>query len=89
MFPTRPIIASMPVDSTGIPISDIWTVFAIISVVIVLFAWDILPVIAVCMAAALAFWETGILTLQQSLGGFGDPAVIFIASLSASVPGLK
>ena len=69
--------------------SDIWVVFAIIAVIIVLFAWDILPVIAVCMGAALAFWATGILTLQQSLGGFGDPAVIFIASLFVVSAGLE
>ena len=69
--------------------SDIWVVFAIIAVIIVLFAWDILLVIAVCMGAALAFWATGILTLQQSLGGFGDPAVIFIASLFVVSAGLE
>ena len=61
--------------------TDIWIVFAIIAAIVVLFIWDRLPVIAVCMAAALALWATGILTLQQSLAGFGDPAVIFIAAL--------
>jgi di/tricarboxylate transporter len=69
--------------------SDIWTVFAIIAAIVVLFAWDRLPVIAVCMAAALALWATGILTLQQSLAGFGDPAVIFIASLFVVSAGLE
>ena len=61
--------------------SDIWIVFAIIAGVIAMFIWDRIPVIAVCMAAALSLWATGILTLDQSLAGFGDPAVIFIASL--------
>ncbi len=69
--------------------SDIWTVFAIIAAIVVLFAWDRFPVIAVCMAAALALWATGILTLQQSLAGFGDPAVIFIASLFVVSAGLE
>lgn len=69
--------------------SDIWTVFAIIAAIVVLFAWDRLPVIAVCMGAALALWATGILTLQQALAGFGDPAVIFIAALFVVSAGLE
>ncbi|MGS4947264.1 SLC13 family permease [Meridianimarinicoccus sp. RP-17] len=69
--------------------TEIWTVFAIIAAIVVLFAWDRLPVIAVCMGAALALWATGILTLQQSLAGFGDPAVIFIAALFVVSAGLE
>ncbi len=61
--------------------SDISIVFAIIAGVIVLFIWDRLPVVAVCFACALSLWATGVLTLQQSLAGFGDPATIFVASL--------
>ncbi|MGS4947276.1 SLC13 family permease [Meridianimarinicoccus sp. RP-17] len=61
--------------------SDILIVFAVIAGVIVLFVWDRFPVIAVCVAAALSLWATGVLTLDQSLAGFGDPAVMFIASL--------
>ena len=53
--------------------TDIWIVFAIIAAVIVLFVWDRLPVIAVCVGCALALWATGVLTLNQSLAGFGDP----------------
>ena len=69
--------------------SDIWTVFLIIAAIVVLFAWDRLAVIAVCIGAALALWGTGILTLQQSLAGFGDPAVIFIAALFVVSAGLE
>lgn len=69
--------------------TDIWIVFAIIAGIIVLFIWDRIPVIAVCMAAALALWATGILTLQESLAGFGDPAVIFIAALFVVSGGLE
>ncbi len=69
--------------------TDIWIVFAIIAGIIVLFIWDRIPVIAVCMAAALALWASGILTLQQSLAGFGDPAVIFIAALFVVSGGLE
>ncbi len=69
--------------------TDIWIVFAIIAGIIVLFIWDRLPVIAVCMLAALSLYATGILSLQQSLAGFGDPAVIFIASLFVVSAGLE
>jgi di/tricarboxylate transporter len=69
--------------------TDIWIVFAIIAGIIVLFIWDRIPVIAVCMGAALALWASGILTLQQSLAGFGDPAVIFIAALFVVSGGLE
>lgn len=69
--------------------TDIWIVFAIIAGIIVLFIWDRIPVIAVCMGAALALWATGILSLQQSLAGFGDPAVIFIAALFVVSGGLE
>ena len=69
--------------------SDIWTVFAIVGGIVVLFIWDRLPVIAVCIAAALALWATGILSLNQALAGFGDPAVIFIASLFVVSAGLE
>jgi len=70
-------------------LSDIWIVFAVIVGIIVLFIWDRIPVIAVCIGASLALWATGILTLPQALGGFGDPAVIFIASLFVVSAGLE
>ncbi len=69
--------------------SEIWTVFAIIGAIVVLFMWDRLPVIAVCIGAALAMWATGILTINQALSGFGDPAVVFIASLFVVSAGLE
>lgn len=69
--------------------TDIWIVFGIIAAIVVLFAWDKLPVIAVCIGASLALWASGILTLQQSLAGFGDPAVIFIAALFVVSAGLE
>lgn len=70
-------------------VTDIWIVFAIIFAIIVLFIWDRLPVIAVCIGAALALWATGILTINQALSGFGDPAVVFIASLFVVSAGLE
>jgi di/tricarboxylate transporter len=62
-------------------LGEIWTVFAIIAGVIGLFVWDRLPVIAVCVGCGMALWATGVLTLNQALAGFGDPATIFVTSL--------
>lgn len=73
----------------GTELTDIWVVFAIVLAIVVLFIWDRLPVIAVCIGAALALWASGILTLQQALAGFGDPAVIFIAALFVVSAGLE
>ncbi len=69
--------------------TEIWIVFAIIAGVIVLFMWDRLPVIAVCVGCALALWATGVLTLNQSLAGFGDPATVFVTSLFVVSAGLE
>lgn len=69
--------------------SEIWTVFAIVAAVIILFVWDRLPVIAVCIGSAMALWATGVLTLEQSLAGFGDPATIFVASLFVASAALE
>jgi di/tricarboxylate transporter len=69
--------------------TDIQIVFAIIAAIIVLFIWDRLPVIAVCVAAALSLWATGVLTIGQSLAGFGDPATVFVAALFVVSAGLE
>lgn len=61
----------------------------IIVVAVVLFVWNKLPVVFVAMLTALALWASGVLTLGQALGGFGDPAVIFIASLFVVSSGLE
>jgi di/tricarboxylate transporter len=60
----------------------------IIAAVVVLFVWNKLPVVVVAMATAMALWATGVLTIDQALGGFGDPAVIFITSLFIVSAGL-
>ena len=61
--------------------SEIAITFGVIAGIVVLFAWGRFPVEVVAVGATLALWATGILTLEQSLAGFGDPAVIFIAAL--------
>ena len=70
-------------------ISPITYIAAIIAVTVVLFIWNKLPVVVVAMATALALWATQVLTLGQALGGFGDPAVIFIACLFVVSAGLE
>ena len=54
---------------------------ATLGVVVVLFIWNRLPVELVAVGSALVLYATGVLTLPEALGGFGDPAVIFIAAL--------
>ena len=61
--------------------SEIAITFAVIAGIVVLFIWGRLPVEVVAIGAAVALWATGVLTLEQSLAGFGDATVIFIAAL--------
>jgi di/tricarboxylate transporter len=70
-------------------LSPITYIAAIIAVTVVLFIWNKLPVVVVAMGTALALWATQVLTLGQALGGFGDPAVIFIACLFVVSAGLE
>jgi di/tricarboxylate transporter len=70
-------------------VSPLAYIAAIIAVAIVLFIWNRLPVIIVAIGTALALWATQVLTLGQALGGFGDPAVIFIACLFIVSAGLE
>ena len=63
------------------PMSDSTITFLILGVVVAVFVWDRLPVAIVALGVALSLWATGVLDLEQALAGFGDPAVIFIASL--------
>jgi di/tricarboxylate transporter len=53
----------------------------ILGVVIAVFVWNRLPVGVVAVLTALALYATGLLDADEVLAGFGDPIVIFIASL--------
>jgi di/tricarboxylate transporter len=61
--------------------SDETMTFLILGIVVAVFVWDRLPVAAVALGTALSLWATDVLSLEQALAGFGDPTVIFIASL--------
>ena len=68
--------------------SDIAVSFAVLAAVVVLFVWNRFPVDLVALGAALTLWATGVLDLDQVFAGFGDPTVIFIASLFVVSEGL-
>ena len=55
--------------------------FLVLGALVVVFVIDRLPVAVVAVGTALTLWATGVLDLNQALAGFGDPAVLFIASL--------
>jgi di/tricarboxylate transporter len=57
------------------------TCFFILGAAVALFIWNRLPIGIVAIAVALSLWATGVLDLNQAFAGFGDPVVIFIASL--------
>ncbi len=69
--------------------NDVYVLFLIIAVVIVLFITEKVPVVIVALGTALALYFTGILDFRQALGGLGDPTTIFIASLFVVSAGLE
>ena len=60
---------------------DATVVLVVLGVVVVLFVWNRLPVEVVALGSSLSLYAVGILSLDQALSGFGDPAVILIAAL--------
>jgi di/tricarboxylate transporter len=56
---------------------------------IALFVWNRLPVGVVAILAGLALYFTGVLDAAQVVAGFGDPVVIFIATLFVVSEGLE
>ena len=68
--------------------SDISLTMLILAIVVVAFVTNRLPVGIIALGASLALYFTGVLDLQQTLAGFGDPAVVLIASLFVVAEGL-
>ena len=62
-------------------VADSTIVFLILAGVVVLFVSNLVPVEIVAIGTALSLWATDVLDLNQALAGFGDPTVLFIASL--------
>src|SRR5215475_93511 len=69
--------------------AQIVTTLAIILAAMVLFAWNRFPAALVAAGASLALYFTGILTMPETVGGFGDPVVVLIAALLAIALGLE
>lgn len=67
--------------STLGPMADTTIVYLVLAGVVVLFVSNRIPVAVVAIATSLALWATGVLELDQATAGFGDPTVLFIASL--------
>jgi di/tricarboxylate transporter len=62
-------------------VDPITVTFAILGLAIVAFVSGKVPLEVVSIGVLLALWATGVLTLPEALAGFGDPTVLFIASL--------
>ena len=60
---------------------DATITFVVLGVAVALFVWNKLPVGVVALGAALALYATDVISVDQAFAGFGDPTVIFIASL--------
>jgi di/tricarboxylate transporter len=60
----------------------------ILVVAVALFVWNRIPVGIVALGVAIALWATGVLTLEQTLAGFGSPTVVLIAALFVVAEGL-
>jgi len=60
---------------------DATTALVVLALVVALFVWNRLPVGVVALLAALSLWATGLVTTEEAVAGFGDPVVIFIATL--------
>src|SRR5262244_2846145 len=69
--------------------AQIIVTLAIIAAAMVLFAWNPVPAAVVAVCTSLALYFTGILTVQETLAGFGDPVVVLIAALLAIATGLE
>jgi di/tricarboxylate transporter len=61
--------------------SDSTVALLVLAGVIALFIWNRLPVGAVALGTVLVLWATDLLTLDEATAGFGDPVVVFIATL--------
>lgn len=68
--------------------TDITVTYVVLALAVAVFVWDRLPAGLVAIGVALALWATGVLPLEDALAGFGDPTVIFIATLFVVSEGL-
>ncbi|PZU51288.1 MAG: SLC13 family permease [Sphingomonas sp.] len=69
--------------------NEITIVFLIIIGAVILFIQNKLPVVIVALAVPFALYMTNVLSLQEVFSGFGDPTIIFIATLFVVSAGLE
>jgi di/tricarboxylate transporter len=69
-------------------VSDAAVTFLVLAATVVLFVWNRLAVEIVAIGSALVLFGSGVLTLEQVLAGFGNPTVVFIATLFVVSEGL-
>jgi len=62
-------------------INEITVVLGVLGVTVVLFIWNRFPVEMVALGASLTLLAAGVIDINQALEGFGDPTVVFIATL--------
>ncbi|QZY53513.1 anion permease [Leucobacter tenebrionis] len=55
--------------------------FTILALAIVVFIWNKIPPAIVALGVALALFSTGVVTFEQTIAGFGDPIVVYLAGL--------
>lgn len=61
--------------------SSVAIVLTVLALAVVAFMSGRVPMGIVALGVAVSLWATGVLTLNEALAGFGDPTVIFIATL--------
>ncbi len=61
--------------------TDATLTFAVLGGAVLLFLWNRLPVAVVALGASLALYGLDVIDVGEAFAGFGDPTVIFIATL--------
>jgi len=69
--------------------SDQTITLLILAAAVAVFVWNRLPVGAVALGVALALWLSGVITIDQAVGGFGSTTVVLIAALFVVAEGLN
>ncbi len=70
-------------------IDDATLSLVILAITIGVFIWNRVAVEVVALGSALVLFGAGLLTLNETLAGFGDPVVVFIAALFVVSEGLS
>ena len=68
--------------------SQITITLIILAASVAVFIWNRVPPGVVAIGVALSLYFTGVLSVEQTLAGFGDPVIIYIAALFVVSEGL-